>query len=136
MWIFGLDRSVGQRPILVRSGPFDPKVAGGDKNFVNVLSVPDLDPVENIAIQFRFLDSLIPQGAGGVSPAVDGLLRFSRAGDLLGIDGVLYMYPSMEIIRDGRQGPNLVYSYTQQGGPLVGLSKTRSISLTCGLYEC
>ena len=100
--------SIAQRPIKVGAGPYDQRAGGGDANFVNNVRVSGLSASENLVLQYRFFDSFVPQGAGGVSPAVDGLLRFTRAGTQMRIEGKAEFYPSMEIIRDSSRGSSRV----------------------------
>jgi hypothetical protein len=123
--------------VKVGAGPYDQRAAGGDANFVNNVKVAGLSSSENLVLQYRFFDSFVPQGAGGVSPAVDGLIRFQRAGASMRIEGKAEFYPSMEIIRDSSVGSSRVYDYTQTGGPGEGLSRSRNVGpVVCGFTSC
>jgi hypothetical protein len=129
--------TIAQRPLKVGAGPYDQRAAGGDANFVNNVKVAGLSSSENLVLQYRFFDSFVPQGAGGVSPAVDGLIRFQRAGASMRIEGKAEFYPSMEIIRDSSVGSSRVYDYTQTGGPGEGLSRSRNVGpVVCGFTSC
>jgi hypothetical protein len=129
--------TIAQRPIKVGAGPYDQRAAGGDANFVNNVRVAGLNPADNLVLQYRFFDSFVPQGAGGVSPAVDGLLRFSRVGSNMRIEGKAEFYPSMEIIRDSSKGSARIYDYTQTGGPGEGLFRSRNVGpVVCSFASC
>ena len=131
-----------QRPVQVFNRSFmqfKDFPGGGDDNFVNNALFPDLDPASNLVIQYRGLDSFVPQGVGFVAPAVDGYFRVQpKESNRLEFDGQAEKYPSMEIIRDRPNGTSSrIYSYKEQGGPAVGLSSVRSFGPeVCGWTSC
>ena len=129
--------TIAQRPIRVISGPYDQRAQGGDQNFVNLVRVADLNPADNLVLQYRALDSFVPQGAGGVAPAAFGVIRFGRQGTSLLIDGKINRFPSVEIIRDSPSGSARVFQANESLGPGEGLARSKNLGpLTCSFTAC
>jgi hypothetical protein len=78
----------------------------------------------NIVFDYRFLNSRVPEIAGGLAPAINGAVRLRRgAGGTLEIDGRLAQYPSVEIIRDtqlenGYRSALIFTKAQESGGPI------------------
>jgi hypothetical protein len=131
--------TIAQRPVSVYSQKaFSQPPEGGDSNYVNtVQGLADVGSSE-LVLQYRLLDSFVPQGVGGAAPAVDGVLRFGRAGgNNLKVQGWVERYPSMEIIRESSNGSVRVYGEGQSGGPGLGLFRKRNVApMTCSFVGC
>jgi hypothetical protein len=78
----------------------------------------------NIVFDYRFLNSRVPEIAGGLAPAINGAVRLRRgAGGTLEIDGRLAQYPSVEIVRDtqlenGYRSALIFTKAQESGGPI------------------
>lgn len=73
----------------------------------------------NIVFDYRFLNSHTPSQLGGVSPAINGLVRVMQGPNgTVEMDGLFAQYPSYEIMRDRNGTTNVIYQRQQEaGGP-------------------
>jgi hypothetical protein len=79
----------------------------------------------NVVFDYRFLNSMTPEAAGGVSPGINGAVRVRQGEDgTVDIDGAIAQYPSVEIMRDrptanGGYDSEIIFQRRQEsGGPL------------------
>jgi hypothetical protein len=120
----GSDGEVAALPVELTVDPGNVRLPDDYPSQVRVYTYGDgIDG--NVVFDYRFVNSMTPEAAGGVAPGINGAVRVRQGENgTVEIDGALAQYPSVEIMRDrpgagGEYQSEVIFQRRQEsGGPL------------------